>query len=299
MMRRREFCKTIGVATGAVLGARLGVGAAHAADAPFKLNYLVASALYGKLPLAEVLPEVSKLGSTHIDIWRLNHANQREQIDAMGLDAYASLLDQHDVKMACTTIWGGDFVPELDFVKRFGGDTLVTGFVPDSSKKGDTIQTLLDKHRAGIEKAASLGVTVAFENHGASIDDMRRFADAIRDMKGAGIAFAPYHLPQDPAALASLIEHMGPTMKLFYGWQHGMGCMTKLPKEQELLQLPGRGDLDFTPLLTALKKTHFTGWTEIFMHPTPRGIPIMPTAAEVTAEINRARNYLEQCLAKA
>jgi hypothetical protein len=33
------------------------------------------------------------------------------------------------------------------------------------------------------------------------------------------------------------------------------------------------------------------------MHPTPRGIPILPTAAEVTAEINRARQYLEDRLA--
>jgi hypothetical protein len=34
-------------------------------------------------------------------------------------------------------------------------------------------------------------------------------------------------------------------------------------------------------------------YTEIFMHPVPRGIPILPTAAETTAEIVRAREYLE------
>ena len=33
------------------------------------------------------------------------------------------------------------------------------------------------------------------------------------------------------------------------------------------------------------------------MHPVPRGIPILDTAEEVTAEINRARRYLESCLA--
>ncbi len=31
------------------------------------------------------------------------------------------------------------------------------------------------------------------------------------------------------------------------------------------------------------------------MHPVPRGIPIMPTATEVSTEINRARRYLEEC----
>ena len=84
---------------------------------------------------------------------------------------------------------------------------------------------------------------------------------------------------------------------MFYAWQHGMGCHQKLPKEQELLQLPGRGELNFGPLLSALKRINYTGWTEIFMHPVPRGIPILETAAAVTAEINRSRTYLEKLLA--
>ena len=69
--------------------------------------------------------------------------------------------------------------------------------------------------------------------------------------------------------------------------------MQKLPKEQELKQLPGRGPLDFAPLVKALADIQYDGWTEIFMHPVPRGIPILETAAEVSAEINSARKYLE------
>ena len=60
--------------------------------------------------------------------------------------------------------------------------------------------------------------------------------------------------------------------------------------------MPGRGDLDFTPALAALKQIKYAGPTEIFMHPVPRGVPIRETAAEVTAEINRARDYLAKCL---
>jgi len=63
-----------------------------------------------------------------------------------------------------------------------------------------------------------------------------------------------------------------------------------------LMQLPGRGTLDFRPMLAALKKIDFSGWTEIFMHPVPRGIPILDTAAEVTDELERARIYLENLL---
>jgi hypothetical protein len=76
-----------------------------------------------------------------------------------------------------------------------------------------------------------------------------------------------------------------------------MGCHQKLPKEQELLQMPGRGKLDFSPLLAALKDINYAGWTEIFMHPVPRGVAILDTIEAITAEINRSREYLTTCLA--
>ncbi len=85
----------------------------------------------------------------------------------------------------------------------------------------------------------------------------------------------------------------------FYAWQHGHGCTRKLPKAEELLQMPGRGRLDFGPIVAALRRIEYRGWTEVFMHPVPRGIPILETTAKVTAEINRARDYLEACVRKA
>ena len=58
--------------------------------------------------------------------------------------------------------------------------------------------------------------------------------------------------------------------------------------------MPGRGSLDFKPLKDALAEINFRGWVEIFMHQFPRGIPILETTAEVTEEINLARDYLER-----
>ena len=113
-----------------------------------------------------------------------------------------------------------------------------------------------------------------------------------------GVALAPYHLPQDERLLARLIEDLGPGLVHFYAWQFGRGCMEKLPKQQELQQMPGRGKLDFKPLLTALKRIDYRGLTEIFMHPVPRGIPILPAVEQVTVEINRARRYLRECLSQ-
>jgi sugar phosphate isomerase/epimerase len=77
-----------------------------------------------------------------------------------------------------------------------------------------------------------------------------------------------------------------------------MGCHVKIPKVQEMKQLPGYGPLDFGPILKALKDTHYSGRTSVFMHPVPRGIPILPTASEVTRALNRSREYLDEVLSK-
>lgn len=283
-MSRRQFAA-------AVATAALFPSAAHSAE-PFGLRYLLASAMYGTLPLDTVLTECSQTGATHIDIWRKKHADHREQIEQLGQDRFAKMLAAHHVGLGATTIWNQPFADELKFVQHFGGQLLVTGFVPERQPR-----QFLEKLKPQLAVAEECGVTVAFENHGADSDAIRRFAEVIRS-DHVGIALAPYHLPQEPDQLARLIEDLGPRLRLFYAWQHGKGAMQKLPKEQELEQLPGRGPLDFVPLLAALKKIKFAGWTEIFMHPLPRGIPIHETAAEVTAEINRSRKYLSQCLAQ-
>ena len=61
---------------------------------------------------------------------------------------------------------------------------------------------------------------------------------------------------------------------------------------------PGVGPLDFKPMLAALKRNRFNGRTSIFMHPTPRGSPLQSTVKEVTAELNRARTFLDRELAQ-
>ena len=149
--------------------------------------------------------------------------------------------------------------------------------------------------------AAESGVTLAIENHGNNLiqspDSMKWLMD-LSEGQPLAVALAPYHLPQDTALLSDLIRQLGNRIAVFYAWQHGMGCMKKLPKEQELLQMPGRGELDFVPLLAALRDVKYRGWTEIFMHPVPRGIPILESTAKVTTEINRAREYLTKCMVR-
>ena len=43
-------------------------------ETPFKLSYILASCMYGTMPLVEIVSEVPKIGSQHIDIWPRVHA---------------------------------------------------------------------------------------------------------------------------------------------------------------------------------------------------------------------------------
>jgi sugar phosphate isomerase/epimerase len=301
-MKRRTFLQN------SLLGAAgASLASAHAAKPAFVLNYIVGSAMYGELPLATVIEETPKTGATNLDVWPRKHGSQREQMDEMGHEKVMELLAKHGVKLACSTRYDlGPFKLESEYpiVKKFGGSVIVTGGAGKGHLSGDelkkAVQEFVEKLKPSLAIAGENGVTVAIENHANSLieapDSLKWIAEFGKDLP-LGVELAPYHLPQDTTLLADLIRALGNKIKVFCAWQFGMGCMKPMPKDEELQQMPGRGKLDFTPLLKALKDISYTGFTEIFMHPTPRGIPILPTAPEVTAEINRAKDYLEKCLA--
>lgn len=302
---RREFLAS----TAGIVGSTLASPDPLASDdekAPFKLNYMLASCMYGYLYVGEILPEVAKTGGSAIDIWPKTHGNQREQLADLGDELFAKLLTRHNVQLGCMTQYKlGPFKlqQEMKVAQRFGCKTIVTGGAGRKGLKGSELkaemQRFLEKMKPHLAVAEETGVTIAIENHGHNLvnsPDSLKYLAELKPSPNIGIALAPYHLPQDEKLLSQLIRDLGNNIKVFYAWQHGNGCMKKLPKQQELLQLPGRGPLDFAPLLKALAEVRYTGWTEVFMHPVPRGIPILETAQQVTAEINRARNYLNQQL---
>lgn len=300
-MKRRNFIKTVAGAA-----APAWMATANAADG-FKFKYIVGSSMFGELPLSEILPLMAEMKTQYIDIWPRSHGNQREQVEEMGHDKFAAMLKQNGVKLGCSTRYDlGPFglQDEMKVVAKLGGDLLVCGGSGPKKLKGAelkaAVKVFAEKMKPQIEAAQENGVVIGMENHGNNImdsaDSLKWFVE-FTDSKHAGIALAPYHLENlgmDAKDLAKLIEDLGDRMAMFYAWQYGMSCMKKMPKEEELMQMPGRGKLDFGPIVEALKKTSFKGYTEIFMHPTPRGIPILPTAQEVADEINRARVYLEK-----
>ncbi len=301
---RRTFLREAALSAAAM--ATVATGRTAAASPAFALKYVVASSLYGGLSLDEILPEVGQQGSSAIDLWPRRHGTQREEADAWGRERLVRTLERHHVALALTTRF--DLGPfgldqEIDFVRSHGARLIVTGAKGEVGLKGaalkQAVKHFVEAMRPTLDRAGAAGVQIAIENHSSTLINEPDSLRWLRDFSVGlplGVALAPYHLPQDPALLAGLIRELADRLALFYGWEYGKGCMKPMPIEEELMQLPGRGPLDWAPLLRALHDIRFSGWTEIFMHPTPRGRPIRETASQVTEEINRARVHLETVL---
>jgi sugar phosphate isomerase/epimerase len=270
-------------------------------------RWLLASSLYGMLPLESVIAQAAKSGADAIDIWPKIHADHREQWQAMGDETFAKLLAKYNVSLGCMTQfppgpYGQD--SECQVAQQHHCPLIVTGSPAQKGLQGQALRQAVvefaGKLKAHLDVAAKCGVTIAIENHAQQLvsnwDAIRWLRDAA-PADNLGIAMAPYHLPQEPQTLASWIKEMGPFLKLFYAWQHGQGAMQLLPKEQQLEQLPSRGPLDFRPIMRALAEIQFPGWIEIFMHPFPRGIPILESADLVTEEWMKQKHFLNELIA--
>src|SRR5690606_26433486 len=130
---------------------------------------------------------------------------------------------------------------EMEVAAKFGAKLIVCGGGGPKGLTGNelktTVRAFTEKLRPHLEQAKKAGVAIGMENHGNSLidspDSIRWLVEFTKNQP-LSIALAPYHLPQDPKLLAGLIRELGDRLGLFYAWEHGHGCMTKLPKEEEL-----------------------------------------------------------------
>jgi sugar phosphate isomerase/epimerase len=305
-LTRRTFCGLCAAGTAAIhcREARAAQPAPH-----FALRYTLACSLFGCTKLEEILPEVRKVGAVGIDLLRSYPDDQREQVGALGPKRFAELLRQHNVRLDMTTRF--DLGPfglhmELGFLADFGAKLVVTGSAGPRDLTGPeckkAVRQFIERMKPSVAEAESHGVTIAIENHPLSLlstPDSLRYLVELSKSPYLGIAFAPSRLPQDEKLQGALIEDLGPRLVHFSAGQYGRGWAQRLPKAQELEQMPGRGNLNFRLILGSLRKVGYAGAVEIFMHPVPGGDPIMETTSQVTEEINHARYYLEQCLGSA
>jgi sugar phosphate isomerase/epimerase len=302
-MNRRSACKALGVAA-------LAPHIIKAAHHEFKLRYVLNSAMYGEMALADILPEIKKTGAESIDIWRKVHGNQREQITEMGDAACKKLLKKHKAKISMSTCYPlgpTGLQDEMLWLKNFGGKIIVTGSgkYPDSEPSGAAakaqVKIMLEELKPHLAKAEESGITIALENHIRQClhhpDSIRYFAE-FNKSPNLGIAFAPHHLHEWESDIPQLIRDLGDkNIPFMYFQEHSAGIFEKQPKEIEMQQLPGYGGgLDYQLIASALRDIKYSGLVEIFMHPVPRGIPILPTIKEITAAINKSRDYIKECL---
>lgn len=306
-MNRRQFLASL--AASSATAALPSSSTAASAAAPLKIQYLLSSAMYGDMKLAQVLPEVTPAGCVGLDLWGKQHATHREEVDEMGVDAFAELLAKHQVKCLCSTRYPlGPFglQPEMPVLKRLGGNLIVCASKGPKNVSGAEakagIKEFLELMKPHADAAAEHGITLAIENHANALlhtpDSIRYWAE-LNTHPALGVAFAPHHLHEHIADMPALIRDLGSkNLPFIYFQEYGIGSKQTVAKEIELQQLPGRGTLDYQPLLQAMRQIGFSGYAEIFMHPTPRGGPVLPTPAEITAVINESRQHIDQLLAQ-
>ena len=228
----------------------------------------------------------------------------------MGDEACKALLKKHDARISMSTCYPlgpTGLQEEMVWLKQYGGKIIVTGSgkYPDSEPSGAAakaqVQVMLEKMKPHVAKAEEAGITIALENHIKQLlhhpDSLRYFAE-FNQSAHLGIAFAPHHLHEWESDIPQLIRDLGDeNIPFMYFQEHSAGIFEKQPKEIEMQQLPGYGGgLDYRLIVSALRDINYSGLVEIFMHPIPRGIPILPTIPEITAAINKSRDYIEECL---
>jgi len=301
---RRAFVKTVGAS---LAGAAMMPGQSRAAGQgskaePFCLNYLLASSLYGKVHLREIVPQVAKAGCDALDVWCPGWVPHRTQVDEMGHEALAALLKEHGTRLGAISPYRKgpfDLTEELRLIAKLGGTLAITGSTKPAEDLKAAMKDFIERLKPQVEVAEQVGVDIGIENHGGALlcspDSFRYFCEYAASPR-LKISFAPYHLPQKSETIAGLLREIGPKLAHIYMWQRPAN---RRKTGAALPALPGPGGLDFVPIVAALKAVRFTGWTEIFTHAHVHNGAMCETTEQVTAKVVEAREYLEACLAKA
>jgi sugar phosphate isomerase/epimerase len=302
-LSRRNFFQDL------ALGATMWPPSGTLSKVPFHLRYAISSAMYGNIDIAKIISELPRTGAEFLDLWCRPWVNHRDELDTMGTRNFVALLARHDLKLGVVTRY--DVSPsclrqETRVMAKLGGKVIISGSPNTGRLEAEDLKSAVQKFVEQIRPVAvaaeSRGITVAIENHPllllGSTDAMKWFNE-LAPLEGLGIALALFHLGRDPAMMAELIKDLGPRIAFIYAWQQPTWLGHKKPSTKEVFdQLPGRGPMDFKPIVAALRQIEFGGFVSIFMESLRGYVPIWQTPEEVTEEIIEARQYLDRCLSE-
>lgn len=255
----------------------------------WRMRLSTSSIHFTKLPIEQACERIKRLGFDAVDIWSA-HAGcpHLDDVQArLGADGLKDLLERLKLKLFAFSVYQGGYPKYAELLGKAGGGVAVRGSTKPCPPKELTshMRRFLEDLKPQIELAEKWDSHLAIENHGHalldSIDSFKAFTDMNKSQR-LGIALAPYHVQALGGSVEQAIAVSGRQLFFFYAWQHAKG------REQ----LPGNGQADFTPWLTALAKVQYRGFVNPFMHGDV-------AADDMSAQLAKSRGYLNACDAKA
>lgn len=244
--------------------------------------------LYGEQSLDRACAEIAGLGLHAVDLW---HVRGWCEHLAGGAAAVAATLRRHGLRLEAVSAFGtplAELQAMLPVVAELGARALVTGSTPPGVSVADFAAQLGPL----VSQAAAAGVRIAVENHGqATIDSIASLVELVGLLpaEGLGIALAPIHLWNRGEATADAIRALGDRIALCYLWDWGPSAQRNWKDPSE--QLPGSGQIDFAPIVAALRAVRYPRPLCVFAH-GPEHWPAERTSRELGLALQRVRALL-------
>ncbi|MDE2898180.1 MAG: TIM barrel protein [Chloroflexota bacterium] len=226
-------------------------------------RFAASTVLYGRQPLDKACAELAAVGLRQIDIWHVE--NWCEHL-ADGVPTVRDTIRRHGLQIETLSVfnWPLARLPALlDQLAELNGRALITA----SAKPDVTVSRYLQEIDPVIRHAQSLDVTLAIENHGATvIDSIESMLTLVKlqDSPALGIALSPIHLYNRGESAAEAIRALGQRVALCYAWDWGAKGLANW--KDPTRQFIGTGNIDHRPIFEALQATGYAHPVQLFAH---------------------------------
>ena len=226
-------------------------------------RFSASTVLYGRQALDKACAELAAVGLRHIDLWHVE--NWCEHL-SVGVPAVRDTLRRHGLKLDSVSAfnWPPARLPALlDQLAELNGRALITA----SAKPGISVSCYLEQIDPVIRHAESLGVTLAIENHGATVIDSIESMQTMLSLEPShalGVAISPIHLFNRDESTADAIQALGQRVALCYAWDWGAKGLANW--RDPALQFIGTGNIDHRPIFEALHAARYAHPFQLFAH---------------------------------
>lgn len=232
-------------------------------------EYGTSSIGFARVSLEEACARVAALGLKHIDLWFVKGMCEHLPPGQAALDMprLRRALSNNGLACHAFSVFGSSkevTLARMEQLAELGGKYLVRDPLTNGKEHP---QDAVDRMLPFVEKAKSLNVAFAPENHADSafdsLEQIRYVLDALPS-KHLSVAYAPIHSykrKEDPTAC---IREIASRIGFCYAWDWGAAAEKHWRDPSD--QLPGTGDLDFSSMFRALKETGYREPLCLFAH---------------------------------